>query len=248
MKSFVLAAGLTLAALPSVAFDMSSMSDTERTQFRAEIRSYLLENPEVLMEAIGVLEQRQAEQQVHGDVSLVRANADALFNDGYSFVAGNPDGDITIVEFTDYRCGYCRKAHPEVKELLESDGNIRLIVKEFPILGEQSVLASKFAMATLQVAGPEAYGMVNDALMSLRGDINGKSLRRMSNGLGIDSDAVMDQMDSPEIEAMIASNRALAQRLKINGTPSFVFVDQMLRGYVPLKDMQNIVAQLRKDG
>ncbi|MEN8840679.1 MAG: thioredoxin domain-containing protein, partial [Octadecabacter sp.] len=146
----------TFAALMMTAssvFAQDTMTEAERTEFRAEVRAYLLENPEVLMEAIAVLETRQAQAEVLRDDQLVAMNMNALLDDGFSYVGGNPDGDITIIEFTDYRCGFCRRAHPEVAELLESDGNIRMITKEFPILGEQSVVASQFAVATKIVAG-----------------------------------------------------------------------------------------------
>ena len=140
-----LAAGL---ALPAAAMDLKALTDEERALFRAEVRAYLMDNPQVIMEAVELLQAREAEQQAQADLNLVADNADALFNDGYSWVGGNPEGDITLVEFLDYRCGYCKRAHGEVAKLLESDGNIRLIVNELPILGEQAVIASRFAVAT----------------------------------------------------------------------------------------------------
>ncbi|MCM2561166.1 DsbA family protein [Lutimaribacter sp. EGI FJ00015] len=249
MKRTLAATALTFAALaaPAQAFDLTEMTEDERTAFRAEIRSYLLENPEVIMEAVAVLEQRQSEQQAAADVDLVRVNADALFNDGYSWVGGNPDGDVTVVEFMDYRCGYCRQAHDEVEQLLETDGNIRFIVKEFPVLGEESVVASRFAIATQRVAGDEAYKQVHDTLINFRGDIAPGALTRLAEGLGIDPAPIMDEMDNPEIDAIIQENRQLASRLQINGTPSFVFDDQLVRGYVPLAGMMQIVDQVRVD-
>ncbi|MEO9463801.1 MAG: thioredoxin domain-containing protein, partial [Marinomonas sp.] len=155
LSSTILALGL--AAAPVMAFDMGSMSDEERAIFRAEIRSYLLDNPQVIMEAVELLEQRNAAADAAHDMALVQNNTDALFDDGYSWVGGNPNGDITLVEFIDYRCGYCRKAFDEVEQLLENDGNIRLIVKEFPILGEDSVVSSRYAIAVKQTMGDEAY-------------------------------------------------------------------------------------------
>jgi protein-disulfide isomerase len=156
-----------LAAGPATA-DLIDMDAAERDAFRAEVRAYLLENPEVLMEAIGVLEQRQAAAEGERDAMSVAANADALFNSAFDWVGGNPEGDVVLVEFMDYRCGFCRRAHPEVEDLVALDGNIRYVVKEFPILGEQSVLASQFAIATRIAHGDDAYGAMNDALMVLR--------------------------------------------------------------------------------
>ncbi|MDP5346808.1 MAG: thioredoxin domain-containing protein, partial [Paracoccaceae bacterium] len=136
-----------------------------------------------------ILEQRQAEAQAMGDVEMVRANRDALINDGQSWVGGNPDGDITLIEFTDYRCGFCRRAHPEVEQLLESDGNIRFILKEFPILGEESVLSSRFAIAVKQIAGDDAYKAAHDMLIGYRGNITPEALERMAGELDLDAGA-----------------------------------------------------------
>ncbi len=247
MKPLLIAVVMAVAA-PALAEGPTDMTATERDAFRAEVRAYLMENPEVLMEAIGVLEQRQAEALAMGDAALVAAEVEALTEDGNSWTGGNPDGDVTVVEFLDYRCGYCRRAYPEVTELIESDGNIRLIVKEFPILGEQSVMASQFAIATLRVAGHAAYAAVHEALMTLRGDVTEDSLRTIAEDTNLDADAVMAEMASPEVGEIISANRALAQRLNINGTPGFVFEDQLVRGYVPLDGMREIVEAARADG
>ncbi|MBD3677026.1 MAG: DsbA family protein [Rhodobacteraceae bacterium] len=235
----------TVIALPAAATDIDNMTDAERETFRAEVRAYLLDNPEVLAEAIAVLRQREAEAETVQDQRMVAANADAIFNDGFSWVGGNPDGDITIVEFLDYRCTYCKKAFPEVAELLSSDGNIRFIVKEFPILGEASVLASRFAIAVKNVEGDEAYGEVHDRLMTLRAEISESSLKRLAEDMELDFEAIFAEMNSDEITAIIRANHELADKLNISGTPAFVMEDQMLRGYVPLADMRRIVAALR---
>ena len=248
MRSLLMAGALALAtAGQGVAFDLSAMTDDERAAFRAEVRAYLLDNPEVLMEAIGVLEERQAAEQAADDAELLAVHADALFNDPTSWVGGNPEGDITIVEFLDYRCGYCRRAHPEVAELIASDGNIKLIVKEYPILGEESVLASRFALGVQQVEGDAAYKVVNDRLMTIRGNITEQGLSDLSESLGYNTPEVFAAMNSEAVQQKILSTRALAQQLSINGTPSFVFGDQMVRGYVPLDAMREIVAELRAD-
>ncbi|SLN15993.1 Disulfide bond formation protein D precursor [Roseovarius albus] len=240
---------LTLAtaclALPAQAIDLDSMSVDEREAFRAEIRAYLLENPEVIMEAVSVLEQREAAAQQQSDVELVEQNREALFNDGHSWVGGNPEGDITLVEFMDYRCGYCKRAAPEVEGLLASDGNIKLVIKEFPILGEASVLASRFAIATQQVAGEDSYKAIHDALIAFKGDISESSLGRLGEALDLDTNAIIAHMNSPEVDQVIAENHQLAQKLQISGTPSFVMEDQMMRGYLPVDAMQQIATQIR---
>ena len=246
MLKQISALALTLAlAAPAAATDLEAMTAPEREAFRAEVRSYLLENPEVLMEALSVLEQRQAEAEVERDAMAVEANADALFSSAYDVVLGNPEGDVTVVEFMDYRCGYCRRAHPEVMELLEFDDDIRLVVKEFPILGEQSVLASRFAIATRVALGDAAYVEMHNALMEMRGDVTQPALMALAGDRGLDAEAIAASLDDPMVQDTIEYNRALGQRLQITGTPSFVFGDQMVRGYVPLDGMLEIVASLR---
>lgn len=242
------AAALALTALPALAFDPASMTESERAAFRAEIRAYLLDNPEIIMEAVQVLEGRQADMQAQADRDVIVANAAVIFEDGYSWVGGNPDGDITIVEFMDYRCGFCRRAVPEVEKLLAADGNIRLVVKEYPILGEQSLLMSRFAIATKQVAGDDAYKLVHDTLMGLNGDITPETLGQVAAELGLDGAAILARLDAPEVTRVIAETRALAQALNIQGTPSFVVKDEVLRGFLPADQMQMFVDAKRDEG
>jgi protein-disulfide isomerase len=254
MTSLLRAAGLAagICAAPALAqsVDVTDMSEEERAAFRDEVRAFLLDNPEVLMEAMQVLEDRQAAAQAQADAALIQANAEAIFEteDGPNWVGGNPEGDITLVEFIDYRCSYCRRAHPEVQELIESDGNIRVVVKEFPILGEQSVLASRFAIATRMVEGDEAYKQMHDALITMRGEMNELSLELLAEEMGFDAEAISARMQDEDVADIIRANYALAETLEINGTPSYVLGDQMVRGYVPLEGMRAIVEEERGEG
>ncbi|HBQ36858.1 MAG TPA: disulfide bond formation protein DsbA [Rhodobacteraceae bacterium] len=249
MKHLPLAIGLaamTMAApVPALATDIIEMTDGERAAFRAEVRAYILENPEIIMEAVAVLEQRQAAEQSNNDQAMVLSNHDAIFNDGVSHISGNPDGDITIVEFSDYRCAYCKRARPEVEALVKSDGNIRLIYKEFPILGPDSLTTAKFALATLLEA-PQSYENMNKSLMALRGQPSPEALRKLALGMGLDADALLAKMDSSDVNQIIQANRALGQQLQISGTPTFILDGQLVRGYVPLAGMQKLVEEARK--
>ncbi len=245
LPALALALGLTTPAFAEE-FAFDAMTDDERTAFGEAVREYLLENPDVIMEAVAVLERRQAAEQVANDAALIATNHAAIFEDPMSYVGGNPDGDVTFVEFVDYKCGYCRKAFPELKSLLEADGNIRIIYKEFPILGEESLLASRFAVSAKLVGGDAAYGPLHDALMTMRGNVTEDSLVAMADGLGIDGEAVLAGMSDPQVDAVLGENHALANRLQITGTPTFVVGDQLVRGYVPLDTMTDVVAELRE--
>lgn len=241
--AFFLAASLSTQA---VAADLAELSDDDRAAFRDEVRAYLLENPEVIMEAIQVLKDRDAQTEAQNDVALVQDNKDALFNSATDWVGGNKNGDITVIEFMDYRCGYCKKANAEVAELIKSDGNIRFILKEYPILGEQSDLASRFAIAVHQIGGDAAYASVHETLMVMRADITAPALDRIATDLGLDPTAINARMETPEVAAVIATNRALGAAMQVNGTPTFVVQGTLLRGYVPLESMREIVAEERK--
>lgn len=241
-----LSAFLLAAALPGPL--RAEMTEAERAEFRAEVRAYLLENPDILSEMVAALETRQQETTAEMDRQLIAEHAAALFDDGYSFVGGNPEGDVTIVEFLDYQCGYCRRAHPDMMDLLASDGDVRWIVKELPILGPASDLAARVAIATLISAGPEAYGALNDRLMRLEGPVTDASVDAALRDAGVDPAAVRARMDDPEVTRRIEATMALAQDLAIQGTPSFVFKDQMLRGYVSIDAMREIVARVREAG
>ena len=217
---------------PAHALDVTEMSKEERAAFRAEVRAYLLENPEVIMEAVAVLEQRQTAQQAEDDISLIRGNADAIFSDGHSWVGGNPEGDVTVVEFMDYRCGYCRRASPEVTELVNSDGDIRFILKEFPILGEESMLSSRYAIAVRRARrattptraahrGPD--GAERRKGSDPRGGACAETLRHAG---GSDAVEIRARMHSDRVTSRGHRGRSRARlgadSAEFPGTPSFV--------------------------
>ena len=246
-KTTLLAAAVvtTLSAQASNALDLNNMTTAERAAFGEAVRDYVLKNPELIMEAVQVLRDREAAAEAQSDYDLVAVNKDDIFNDGYSYVGGNPEGDVVLVEFIDYRCGYCRKAHDEVEQLLAEDGNIRFIVKEFPILGDASTVSSQFAIAVKQLHGDAAYKQVHDALIAFTGEPNESTLGRLASNFGLDPAPIFERMSSDEVQAIIAGTRALAARLKINGTPTFVMDDQLLRGYAPIDVMRQLVDEKR---
>ncbi|WP_295042895.1 DsbA family protein [uncultured Paracoccus sp.] len=239
-----LIAALLLTATPAMAFDISAMSDSEKAAFGDAVREYLMANPEVLVESINVLEERRAASEAENDVALVASNHDAIFQDGHSWVGGNPDGDVTVVEFIDYRCGYCRKFNDQVHDLVEGDGSIRLILKEFPILGPDSETSARFAVAAKQIGGDEAYIKAHDALMALRGAPSPEALAKIAADIGIDGDEMLNTMNTESVSAVLRDNRQLAERMAIQGTPTFVIGDTLLRG-MPAGGLETSVAAAR---
>lgn len=245
MKRLIAAAALSFAAVLPVQAD--EFSSEQKAAIDAQIRAYLLQNPEVIVEAMQVLEQRQQENARQADISKIDRLSNEILNDGYSFVAGNPDGDVTVVEFLDYRCGYCKKAHSEVKSLIESDGQIRYVIKEFPILGPESTYAARAAMAA-QAQDGERYLAFNDAMMTHQGGLDAGAVADLAAGAGLDVDRMLKDMESPRIAENIRRTYALARELEIKGTPGFVIGGQIVRGYVPYDALRELVDEARENG
>ena len=229
----------------SIAFDLNNMTNADRETFQKEIRRYILENPDIIFEAADLVRKREAALEVQEDEDLIRSNFDEIFYDNYSYVGGNPDGDITLVEFVDYKCGYCRKASEIVREFLETDRNIRFVVKEFPILGEASLISSKFAIAVKNIGGPEEYKFVHDILLSLTADPSEAYLRRIATELQLNPEELFTAMESEPVLQEISQTSELAKKLQIDGTPTFIFEEQVLRGFVPLDLLLQVAETVR---
>lgn len=242
LSTFALAA-FAAAAAPAAA--QEALTPGQAAAVDARIRAYILDNPEILVEAMEVLETRRLAAQDAADADLIAAHAGALFEDGYSHVFGAPEAEVTIVEFADYRCGYCKAAHPEVEALLASDPGVALVLKEFPILGPESVIAARAAMAALRLE-PEAYPAFHDAMMAWRGPLDEATVFSFAEEAGLDPAALREAMRAPEIEAAIAETRDLAAALGINGTPGFVIGDRIVRGYVDRERLEALVAEARE--
>ena len=225
---------------------LTNMNEVEREAFRTEVRAYLLEHPEVLTEAIQVLKDREALAEKTADLALIAANRERLVDGTNAWVTGNPDGDVTLVEFSDYRCGYCKRAHPELKELLQRDPNIRLVVKEFPILGPDSMVAARVATAALNLDRSK-YGALNDELMSFEGGLTEAAVYQIAGHAGYDIAALKELAASAEVEAQIGDTYSLARTLGLEGTPSFVLGNQIIRGYLPVDRMLAAVADARAE-
>ncbi len=224
------------------------LATADRAVLHQEIRTYLLDNPGILREMIALLEADGQAQTEANDRALVATHSDAIFDDGFSFVGGNPEGSFTVVEFLDYQCGYCRRAHPELMDLLAEDGDIRWIVKEMPILGPGSTLAARAAVATLITEGPDTYARLVNALMGTQGQIDDIMVDNALTEAGADPAAIRTAMEDPEVDHRLAQTRALAQTLQISGTPTFILGDLMVRGYVPRPQMESVITRLRAEG
>jgi len=246
MRKIITALIFVLSGSLAMAQNYSDMTPEERASFGDAVREYLLENPEVIMEAVAILQNRERAAAVGADRELAERYAEQLGNDGYSYVGGNPDGAITMVEFLDYRCGYCRRAHDEIAALVAANSDVRFVVKELPVLGDESVLASRAALAVLVNDGPDVYHRMNDLLMRFDGPFNDATLFDIATEAGADAPRMSELMGQPLITEMISNNRTLAATLQVTGTPTFVIGTEMVRGYVAPEIMNSILEEVRQ--
>ncbi len=206
------------------------------------VRGYLLAHPEVLILCLAEYQQRKKLADKEHQQQAVIASRAALTQDPDSPVAGNPDGDVSIVEFFDYKCPYCRRVASTIKDVVAADGKIRLVMKEFPVLGPQSIKAARAALAAVKQGKYEKFHW---ALMTEPGDMSDPHIRQIARTVGLDVEQMQKDMESPEIQAMAQRNRELARALQITGTPAFVIDDTLVPGAIDRKTLEHLVAQAR---
>ncbi|MCB1508088.1 MAG: DsbA family protein [Hyphomicrobiaceae bacterium] len=197
----------------------------------ALVRQALLTDPNILEEAITALETQRAEAQAAAVGDVIAANQAAIFESEHNIVLANPEGTITLVEFFDYNCGFCRRALEDLDALAEAHPELRIVVKEFPVLGQDSVDAARVSLAFAMQEGLD-YAFFHNELLGNRERANGEEALALAELLGADMDRLREDMTSPAIEAAIRESYELANALGINGTPSFVVGDQLIFGAV----------------
>ena len=242
--AWLLTATLPLAA-PAAADEATTAGDFTAAQEEAIgqiVREYLLENPEVLVEALNAYEARQQQVAEERQRQAVVAHQSALADDGMSPVLGNPDGDVVIVEFFDYRCPYCKKVADELLETVEKDGGVRLVMKEFPILGPDSIYAARAALAADKQG---RYKEFHFALMDINGQIDEPAVMAVAKLLDLDIAQLEQDMASDEVELALRRNYELAEALEIGGTPAFVVGDTLVPGAVDMSTLEELIARIR---
>jgi len=219
---FVVDPGFRTADAPPEAF-----SDMPGDEFERRNRAYILENPEVLFEAMQRLRARQRAAEANEAAAVLSARADEVFRDPASPMGGNPEGDVTPVDFFDYNCPYCRQVAPVMNDAEAADPRLRIVYKEFPILGANSVYAAKAALAAHRQG---RYMAFHEALMQADGAANPESVLVAAAEVGLDVAPLKADIEDPAIQKAIDRNLALARDLRITGTPSFVVGERVLRG------------------
>src|SRR5918993_513881 len=241
-------AGLLAFAPAAMAQQGGGFSEEQKQAIGAAVRDYLLKHPELLQEVMAELEKRQAEQQKVAQAGALKESRQTLLNAPHSIVAGNLQGDVTLIEFFDYNCGYCKRALPGVRALAKSDSKLRIVLKDFPVLGPESVEASRVSLAVKnQLTGDKLFDF-HVKLMETRGRINGERAIAVARELGVDTAKLQRDMESAEVKQAIQDNVVLGDKLGLSGTPAFVVGDEVISGAVGIEPLRNTVAGVRQCG
>lgn len=229
----------TLAAMATTPISAQNLTPDEVKKLALEA---ILENPQIVMDAVAILREREAAETAAGAEQALVEFRDTLDGDPNAPVLGNPDGDVTLVEFFDYNCPYCRRAGEAVKALIAADPNLRVVYREWPILGPESVVAARASLASRKQG---KYEEMHWELMGLEGRVNENAVMRIASSLGMDVDRLKADMQLPEIDAHIATSMEISRGLGFNGTPSFVIGDTTVPGFVEQADLEKLVDQAR---
>lgn len=244
--------GATLQLAQANGGEKGTAQSSESGPFSAEqkqsieriVKDYLIRNPEILIEVGRELEKRQAMQQAAEHKRFIIENRDKIFAAPTDFVIGNPNGDITVVEFFDYNCPWCKRALGELQKIVEADPKVKVILKEFPIFGENSTFTAKVAMAA-QKQGK--YFDLHVALMHER-QVTKDNVFKIAEKVGLDVDRLKADMNDPAYEAAIKHNSEVAQALGIEGTPGFIVDTKVNVGFLPASGLTDLVNEARKSG
>lgn len=231
-----------LALAPAPLAAEAAFTPAQRGEVLEILRQALREDPTILREALGALDAAEARDRALAATRALATEREALLRNPADAVRGNPRGDVTVVEFFDVRCGYCRQIIPALNEMIRRDPQVRLVLKDLPILGPNSVLAAR-ALIAAQRQGK--YGELHDALMALRGEIAEPQIRREAERLGLDWTRLRRDMDDAAVTARIDANLALARRIGVEGTPALVIGDRLVGGAVPVETLLQFVAEAR---
>lgn len=255
MKSLpqaVIAAVIIAGAIVVGAFiirpgDTPRIDASDRDVIGAIVHEYLVENPDVLRDAFAALEQSErANQQARRDQILTDAH-DFLFQ-GDDLILGNPDGDVTMVEFFDYNCGFCARALDDVERMIEADPDLRVVLKDFPVLGEASVEASQVGVAAMQQFDNATLAEFHTRLMRVRGRANGERALEIALDLGADGERLRRDAESETVINILRENYAIASDLGVSGTPAWVIGDRVISGAVGVERLGAAVANMRACG
>jgi protein-disulfide isomerase len=244
---FLAPAAVAAALLVPQPAPAQSFTEQQKGEIHKIIREYLLANPDVLEEVSAELNKRQAIAEAAKQASAVKKHSEALFNSARGVFLGNREGDVSFVEFFDYNCGFCKRAHLDKLELIRTDSKLKVVLKELPVLGSGSLEAAQVAVAVrMQDASGAKYLAFHRGLMRTAGPANKASALAAAREAGLDVERIERDLTSAEIKASIDESRMLASALGINATPSFVIGDSVTVGAVGLAKLAEKIASARR--
>ncbi len=240
---FCAVVALFFVILPAAAADKAAPKDEVNLQ--KTIHDYLVSHPDRLPNVIGIVQEEIDSISALQTRNVVQERKKDLFENPDDLVEGNPKGDVTLVEFFDYRCPYCKQVAPSLDALLKEDPKVRIVYKEWPILGPASVFASRVALASKKQG---KYPAFHHAMMAMKGDINDETILKLAASVGLDIKRLQTDVSSPDVERVLKTNGDLADALKIDGTPGFILGDSIIPGAVDLDALRKNIAEQRKRG
>jgi protein-disulfide isomerase len=235
--------GLLVALVPLRAAPAAEFTSEQKKAIEAIIRDYLAKNPEMLLDALQAAEDKLKSESKDKAAQALVARRREVLEDPETPVGGNPKGDVSLVEFFDYRCPYCKQVEPALEALLGQDKQLRFVYKEFPVLGADSITASRAALAARKQG---KYDAMHRALMATKGQLDEATVLRVAQSVGLDSERLKRDMAAPEIDRALKANVALAEALDIRGTPAFVVGDEIVPGAIDLGTLKALIAAARQ--
>jgi protein-disulfide isomerase len=250
MRLFRILAAAILAAVCATAAlaQAPAFSEAQKNAIRQIIKEYLVANPEVIQEAMVELERRQKEGERQARLKIIEDRNGPLFSTRGAAVYGNAGGDVTLIEFFDYNCGFCKRSHGDVAKLLGEDKGLRIISRDFPVLGPGSVEAATVAVALMEQFKGDRMWQFHSRLLSARGQANQKAALDAARDLGADMARLQRDMAKPEVRQAIEENVQVADSLGLTGTPSYVIGDDVVVGAVGFDELKSRIANVRKCG
>jgi protein-disulfide isomerase len=233
----------TIVLLPTARAAAADFTSDQRQAIEAIVRDYLKKHPEVVMDAVQAADDKMKSDARDKANLALAARRHEIFDDPATPVGGNPEGNVSLVEFFDYRCPYCKQVEPALESLLRQDPQLRLVYKEFPVLGPTSVTAAHAALAARKQG---KYPAFHRAMMALKGQIDEAAVFSVASSVGLDAERLKKDMAAPDIEKILKSNFNLADALDITGTPGFVVGDEIVPGAVGLDDLKQLIDTARK--
>ncbi len=240
-------AAVFLMTAGNVAAVAQTVSPEQKSEIESIIHDYLVSNPEVIEEAIAALQKKRADEENAERAAKIAAHSDLLFNSSRQIVLGNPKGDVTLVEFFDYNCGYCKHAYADLSRLLDGDKKLRVVLKEFPVLGQASVEAAQVAIA-VKLTDESKYAEFHHELLTSKGRADRKTALKVAEKLGLDMAKVQENMESPEVRATVEEVYGMGNALGITGTPSYVIGNELLVGAVGYDTLKKKINAMRECG